>query len=166
MAVTLNTDVVGLNNRYIRFLVEVMKCASANSSQVKSADLQRLKTYLSALRSYLDHVSREPEMDLPETNPKSYTLEDLPALSEIENESLADCCRLIELCREEMVNSQTARLASGIIHFDKERQDKIIEKAERFIKDYIEVVTPLDLPESSPRKPTNSSGALGIGGGK
>lgn len=163
MAQTLNTDVVGLNERYIRFLLEIMKCASANTSAVKSADIGRLKSYLSSMRSYLDHVASEPEMDLPETNPKVYELRALPALDSIENESLSDCCRLIELCREEIVNSQTARLASGIIHFDKIRQEKIIEKAERFIKDYIEVVTPLDLPETSPMEPTTPKGQLGIG---
>ena len=164
MADTLNTDVVGLNERIRRFLMEVMKSASANSSQVKEADLSRLKSYLSSLRSYLDHVSREPELDLPETNPKVYTLKPLPALADIENESLADCCRLLELSREELVHSQSARLASGIIAFDKDRQVKIIEKAERFIKDYIEVVTPLDLPESSPMDPITPHGKLGIGG--
>ena len=163
MASTLNTDVVGLNERIHRFLVEVMKCASANSSQVKEADKERLKSYLSSLRAYLDHISAEPELDLPETNPKEYVLRDLPPLADIENESLSDCCRLLELCREEIINSQSARLASGIIAFDKVRQEKIIEKAERFIKDYIEVVTPLDLPESSPMDPTTPSGRLGIG---
>ena len=164
MADTLNTDVVGINERIRRFMTEVMKSASSNSSQVKDADLGRLKSYLSSLRSYLDHVAKEPELDLPETNPKVYTLKDLPPMLEIENESLADCCRLLELAREELVNSQTARLASGIIHFDKERQVKIIEKCERFIKDYIEVVTPLDLPESSPMDPITPKGHLGIGG--
>lgn len=163
MAKTLNTDIVGYVARVDRFLNEVMNAASSNTSHVKEADLLRLKSYLSGARSYLDHISNEPELDLPETNPKEYVLPEAPVMKQIENESLADCCRLLELCRFEAVHSQTSLLSSGVIAFDKERQVKIIEKAERFISDYIEQVTPFDLPETSPKRELTGQGKLNNG---
>ena len=162
MSKTLNTDTFGYVSRIDRFLLESLNQASANTSNLKTADFNRLKSYLSALRSYLDHVSEEPELDLPESNPKEYTLPEMPSLKAVENDDLADCCRLLELCRFEIANSQSSRQSSGLIAYDKVRQVSIIEKAERFLKNYVAVVQPVDLPESSPRNITTGSGFLGI----
>jgi hypothetical protein len=162
MAKTLNTDVVGYVARLDRYLIEAMNQASANTSNLKSADFQRLLSYSSARRAYLDYVSDEPDLDLPESNPKEYILDEPPKMRAIESDDLADICRMLELERYEMVHSPSARQSSGIIAFDKDRQVALIEKGERFLKNYVASVQPVDLPESSPRNETTGKGAIGI----
>lgn len=159
---TYNTDIVGLYNRMNRFIREAMKQQSSSNSQVNSFDLARLKSYMSAIRFYHDHVQGAPELDLPETAPRLYELRDVPAVPEMENESLADICRLLELGRDELVNSQSSRQGAKLITFDSVRLLQIVEKCERFLADYVEQATPLDLPESSPRVPVTGPGQQGI----
>lgn len=160
----MNHDIVGLYDRLNRFIKEAQLSQSANISGVKKSDLIRLKTYLSSSRVYHTYVAKEPELDLPETNPKTWTLDAPPQLRRIENESLKDVCRLLTLCCEELVHSQSARLSAGILKFDSERFLAVLSKAENFLKDYVEKATPLDLPETSPKEPTTPAGRLGIGG--
>lgn len=139
-----------------------MHQASSSLSQVNSFDLARLKSYMSAIRFYHDHVQAAPDLDLPETTPRVYPLRAAPQIPEMENESLADICRLLELGRDELVNSQSARQGAKLVQFDSIRLLQIVEKCEKFLSDYVEQATPLDLPESSPRVPVTGPGNQGI----
>lgn len=159
---TYNHDVLGLYNRINRFIQEAMKQSSSSVSQVNEFDLSRLKSYMSAIRFYHDHIQAEPNLDLPETSPRLYELRPAPVVPEMENESLADICRLLELGRDELMNSQSARLGAKLISFDSFRLLQIVEKCERFLSDYVEQATPLDLPESSPRVAVTGDGKKGI----
>lgn len=159
---TYNHDIVGIWNRINRFIREAMKQQSSSVSQVNQFDIDRIKSYLSAIRFYHDHVQAAPDLDLPETTPRLYELREAPVVPEMENESLADICRLLELLRDELVNSQSARLGAKLISFDSARLLRVVDKCERFMADYVEVATPLDLPESSPRVPVTGDGRKGI----
>lgn len=159
---TYNHDIVGIWNRMNRFIKEAMKQQSSNVSQVNQFDIARLKSYLSAIRFYHDHVQAAPDLDLPETTPRLHELREAPVVVDMENESLSDICRLLELGRDELVNSQSARQGAKLIEFDSVRFLQIIEKCERFMADYVEVATPLDLPESSPRAAMTGPGNQGI----
>ncbi len=159
---TYNHDIVGIWNRMNRFIKEAMKQQSSNVSQVNQFDIARLKSYLSAIRFYHDHVQAAPDLDLPETTPRLHELRPAPEVLEMENESLSDICRLLELGRDELVNSQSARQGAKLIPFDSVRFLQIVEKCERFMADYVEVATPLDLPESSPRAAMTGAGNQGI----
>lgn len=159
---TLNVDVVGFWNKINRFVGEVMLSNSSNVSRTSKFDIGRLKSYLLALRTYLVHITGEPALDLVETNPRVYKLKAAPQTAEIENESLEDACRLLELARDEMVNSQSSRIASGLISFDAERFMAIVTRCENLVKNYIEVATPLDMPKTSPQDPRSEPGLGGI----
>ena len=159
---TYNHDIVGLWNRINKFIIESMKAQSSNLSQVNGFDIDRLKSYLSAIRFYHDHVQAAPDLDLPETTPRLYTLREAPVVPEMENESLADICRLLELLRDELVNSQSSRQGAKLVSFDSSRLLQVVEKCERFMADYVEQATPLDLPESSPRAAMTGDGRKGI----
>lgn len=159
---TYNHDLVGFYNRINRFIEEVLKSQSSNLSQVNAFDQTRLKSYLSAMRFYHDQVQGAPELDLPETTPRLYALREVPVVPDMENESCADICRLFELCRDEMVNSQSARMGAKLVSFDSVRLLQVISKCEKFLSEYVEKATPLDLPESSPRAPMTGQGYQGI----
>jgi len=159
---TYNSDLVGLWNRINRFIREAMKQQSSSNSQVNQFDLARLKSYMSAIRFYHDHIQSAPDLDLPETTPRLYELREAPVVPEMENESLADVCRLLELGRDELLNSQSSRQGAKLIDFDSVRLLQVIEKCELFLSDYVEVATPLDLPESSPRAAVTGDGRKGI----
>ena len=131
-------------------------------SSAKGFDVTRLKSFISSSRAFLDHIVDKPEVDSPETNPHGYDLRLPPALLDIENEALAHCCRFLEMTREELVNSASARNSSGISKFDYARQVVYLDKIELFIKDYIEVAAELDLVESSPRAPIQGDGKKGV----
>jgi len=159
---TLNVDVVGFWNRINRFITEALLSNSANVSRTSQFDVGRLKSYLLALRTYHNHVTGQPALDLVETNPRVYKLKDKPATGEIENESLEDACRLLELARDELANSQSSRIASGLISFDSGRFMAICPRCENLVTQYIEVATPLDMPKTSPMDPRAEPGLGGI----
>ena len=156
-----NSDVAGLHRRINRFVFEMMKSASSNVSQTSEADQVRLTSYLGALRKYRDWVIGQPILDLPETNQTPLTLDQNPETPTIENESLEDVIRMFETMRDEMDNSQSARVSSNFIEFDTNRLTASIEKIQAFLENYIGEATPLDLPESSPMRDISGLGRTG-----
>lgn len=162
MTQTYNADIKGLYNRINRFIAEAMHQQSSGVSQINEFDQARLRSYLSACRTYHDHIQSAPNLDLPETHPRMYDLREKPEVLDLENESLNDIVRLLELCRDELIHSQSARLPVKLISFDSQRFLSIIQKCERFMADYVSVATPLDLPESSPRAVMSGPGKQGI----
>jgi len=156
-----NHDVAGLYRRMNRCISELLHSVSGSTSNVNAADRDRLQTYLQAVRAYHDWVVAQPELDLPETHPRSIELETPPDTSKVENESIRDVVTMIEVARDETINGQSARNSAGLIKFDSSRLIAVIEKAEAFLKDYIETTTPLDLPESSPMREITKSGRKG-----
>ena len=161
-AQTYNHDIAGLWRRMNRFIVELAKSQSNPSSQVKEFDQTRMATYLEAVNSYTDWIVAQPLLDLPETHPR---LIDLPAPEDYsvpENESLMDMITMIELARDELAHGQSSRNASGLNKFDEKRLRDVMAKAQAFLTEYIEVVTPLDLPESSPMQVMTGHGHKGV----
>lgn len=157
-----NHDVAGLYSRINRFIEELIKSVSSGTSQVNAFDATRIKSYLNAIEVYTDWVLAQPQLDLPETHPRKIVLAESPAVSQVENESLNDLIRLFEILRDEIVNSQSARDGAGLNKFDSERLKSIVEKAKNFISSYVEGVSPLDLPESSPVRAGSGPGRTGI----
>lgn len=157
-----NHDIAGLYRRINRFLVELAHSQSNGVSQVIAHDQARLQTYLDALKTFKAWVMAQPLLDLPETHPTQYMLEPDPNLPEVENESVADVMRLFLLMREELLSSQSARLSSNLTPHDDVRLSSIIDKAQNFLTNYIQVTTPLDLPESSPDESIAPAGKIGV----
>jgi len=160
--VVYNHDVAGLQRRINRFIVEMVKSVSNSGSLMNDFDQKRLESYLSAIRAYVSWITSQPFLDLPETSPRIYTLDSNPTWDMVENEGIIDIVRMMELSRDEIVNSQSARNASGLSKFDEARIVAIVDKIEAFLKNYIQTITPLDMPESSPMRVASSSGKTGV----
>ena len=146
-----NHDVVGVNDRLNRIIVEVYKSASNSVTHYSDADLARLNSYLDAIDAYHKWVIDIPELDLPESHPKTYTLEAPPVVTKVENDAVNDIGRILAVTRTEIIQSQSAKKASGFISYDSQRLFKNIDKVRKFIADYVSKVQPIDNPESAPR---------------
>lgn len=157
-----NQDIVGLFDRINRFIEELIKSVSSGLSLTNSFDQARLAIYLDAIDRYHEWVKAQPHLDLPETAPQPFILEANPIIPNVENESINDVIRLLVAARDELINSQSARLPAQMLVFDSVRLTAIIEKIRRLLEDYIAVTEPLDLPESSPREVVTGPGRTGV----
>jgi hypothetical protein len=104
----------------------------------------------------------QPQLDLPETAPRAYALDPDPTVAIIENEALRDVLTMMEVARDELVASQSARMPVGLLSFDSRRAMAVVDKVEAFLNSYIREVQPLDLPESSPSRPMAPTGKTGV----
>lgn len=157
-----NHDIAGIHRRVNRFIVEMIKSVSNAGSLMNEFDQKRLASYLGAIKAYVSWVTSQPALDLPETSPRIYPLDNNPVYELVENESVVDVVRMLELVRDEVVNSQSARNAAGLTKFDEARLLAIVVKVENFLNTYIADITPLDLPESSPMRVAATAGNTGI----
>lgn len=164
MAVTFtyNHDISGLYRRFNRFIMELHYSVSSGGSQVNRFDQERLMTYIDAIRAYQGWIVGQPQLDLPETHPKEYPLNPTPEVQDLENESIVDFIRLLEVARDEIVSSQSSRDAAGLKIFDNARLTANIDKVEAFLNQYVQEVTPLDLPETSPQTSMSGPGHTGV----
>lgn len=156
-----NHDIANLIKRLRRFKVEIVKSVSSGISEMGEHDLLRLNSYLDCAKSFKKWMVEEPILDLPETSPMEIVLEEMPVLSEIENDDLSLVHTMMNLIESELLNSQSARRSTGLISHDAIRFDTYITKIENFIDGFIVPVSPLDLPESSPSTPMSGPGNLG-----
>lgn len=159
---TYNTDIFGIVRRINRFIVEMAKSQSSGVSQTLSFDMTRAESYITAVRAYLEWVTKQPALDLPETGPNSIPLPINPVIPMMENDSTYDLCVLMELARDELTNSQSSRMSSNMIGYDTDRLVAILDKADNFIASYVLVIDPLDQPETSPSQPMTGAGARGV----
>jgi len=159
---TYNTDVYGVVRRINRFIVEICKSQSSGVSQTISFDVARARSYIQAVRSYVIWVCSVPMLDLPETGPTAVDLPAPPVIPLFENESLFDLATMFSLARDEIANSQSSRLSSNLINFDRIRLDAILDKADVFLTTYVTVIDPLDQPETSPMTTVTGHGARGV----
>jgi hypothetical protein len=157
-----NQDIRGLASRINRFITELMLSASANLANVSEFDALRLESYIRAIRTYHDWIMAQPQLDLPETAPRAYALDPDPTVAIIENEALRDVLTMMEVARDELVASQSARMPVGLLSFDSRRAMAVVDKVEAFLNSYIREVQPLDLPESSPSRPMAPTGKTGV----
>ena len=162
MAEVLNHDVAGMCRRINSFIIEMQKSVSGGVSDMNEFDQARLQKYLDSVRAYRNWVVDQPHLDLPETHPRTIEIGPDPESPDVENEAVRDVVYLMELCRDELVNSQSARIPAGFIIFDDARAMSLVEKCQRFLDDYIKLVQPIDMPESSPSQPLTGAGATGI----
>lgn len=157
-----NMDIVAINNRVNRFIEEMYKSSSSSVSNMSDADKLRMMEYIDAIDVIHDWIIGQPQVDLPDTTPKDYPIKKGIEILEVENESVNDMLRMMVAMRDEMGNSQSSRMHSGLIKQDSERLRAITERCRQFYIQYINVVTPLDYPESSPQEVTSGHGRQGI----
>lgn len=159
---TYNQDVVGMIRRQDRFGYELHKSVSSGSSQMNAFDQSRLQSYLDALKGYVAWVIDQPNLDLPESHPREYLVDEELVLPLVENEEVNDLLRMISVARAELISSQSSRDPAGLNKFDQSRYLALVGKMETFLKTYVVQVTPLDLPESSPGLAMSGIGKVGV----
>ena len=157
-----NYQVAGLIRRLRRFRYETVKASSSALAHVTEHDLNRAKTYLSAVTSYLDWVVSQPQLDLPESTPRAIDMGDPETLTLPENESLVDVMVMYDLLETEIGSSQSSRLGDSVISHDEKRIRAIVTKMEAFLESYVEVNLPMDLPESAPLRDLTGPGRTGV----
>lgn len=157
-----NLDVAGIIRRCRRFRYECVKSVSSGLAATTSNDVARMKSFLSAIIVYADWVVAQPELDLPESAPLSIDLGEPEELTMPENEALVDMEALWTAMDTEMGNSQSARMATGLISHDERRLRDLVGKADSFLDNYIAQVQPLDLPESAPLRAQTGAGRSGV----
>lgn len=160
--VVYNHDVKGLVERLNRFREELYKSVSSSLGGMNAFDIARLKQYIAAIRTFQAWVESQPQLDLPESHPKPYNVEPAIQMGNVENEDVNMLLTLMELASDELTSSQSARMPAGLVSFDASRLRAVVDKAESFLLSYIEVATPLDLPESSPQEADSGKGKTGI----
>lgn len=158
----LNHDVAGLIARLNRFREELYKSVSSGIGGMNSFDQARLVQYLTAARTFIAWVVSQPQLDLPESHPKQWILENDPVIENVENEDVNMLLNLLGLAVEELKNSQSGRLPAGLLGFDESRVQALLTKADNFLTNYIQIATPLDLPESSPQEVLSGPGKKGV----
>lgn len=157
-----NQDIAGIHSRINRFIEELIRSVSSASSGMNPFDQNRLTQYILVLRTYVQHVASLPFMDLPETHPREYKLRANPEIPDIESDDIRDLVRMMEVARDELANSQSARDATGLKSFDQIRLLAIVDKIQNFLTNYVAVATPVDLPESSPLAAMTAPGRGGV----
>lgn len=157
-----NHDIAFLNDKITRFAYEVFKSQSSSLTGIGTFDSTRLNQYLDSLDISLDHFSANPQLDLPETSPFSWTIQPFPAVANVESDEVDHVLRLLRLSREELINSQSARASAGLISFDLTRIKALVTKCRNFLTQYVEKSNPHDLPESSPGTASSGAGLTGI----
>lgn len=157
-----NMDIVGLNNRINRYIEEMYKSNSSSVNNVSDADKNRMVEYIDALDGLHDWIIAQPQVDLPDTTPKDYAIKKGIDIVEVENEPINDMIRMFLVMRDELGNSQSARIGSGLIKQDSKRLTDMTERCRKFYIEYILKYTPLDYPESSPQEPTSGHGRKGV----
>lgn len=136
-------------NRIVLFRHEVDESVSQSTHSYRVPDIKRLKTYLDSLKVYHDHVMAQDPLDLPHWHKRDITVEDIPPPIKTENPSLTDVIYLLEAMYNELGKSQSNDLPTGLIGFDSERFVAQYDNLMAFLKDYVEIATPLDMPEAA-----------------
>lgn len=157
-----NSDIEFLHKKIKRAVYELAHSQSSGVSEVIEPDRVRLQSYINTLRTAKNWVTSQPQLDLPETHPMTFDLEELEDLPEIENDAIVNSIRILVALDNELVNSTSARVSSGLNVHDAKRFDDIVTKAEAFLTNYITPATPIDEPESSPSKKTTPGGRRGV----
>ncbi len=161
MTIVYNQDIVGQYDRLNRAIFETLHSASSGGMGYSEADITRQRQYTADLLSNHEHIINEPTLDLVETHPRAYELRAPPTVVHVENDASNDLIRIYETSRDELINSQSARLATNLVSFDASRFEDNIHKIQHKI-DYIEEVQPIDLPESIPKEPLKGPGRKGV----
>jgi len=160
----LNQDVAGLAERVDEVIYEIARSQSANLTDMRPFDRERIDQYNAMLNRYAEWITAAPDVDLPETHPRDYPIkyisEEVDA--DVENKALRDLIRYYRAVLTEVTNSQSARAGNGLTVHDKRRFDLVMLKVQNFLSSYVDETQPIDMPESAPSSDAVEQGFSGI----
>lgn len=157
-----NFDIVYLNDKICRYAIEIIKSVSSGLAFTNEFDMARMLKYLDDIDAAISYVVAQPQLDMPETHPMLHPIESFPVLPNMESDEMDHVARLLRAVRTELINSQSARVGAGLLTFDALRATSLVEKARRWLVDYVAKRTPMDLPESSPQQAMTGPGRGGV----
>ena len=151
-----NMDVVYVDELLVDFHFQLAKASAADQTDgfPVEADMIRLKDRIEDLAVKWDFLSKTPYLDAPETHGRAYYK--VPMFEEVSEPSNRDVKRLmnfIEMIHREITLGQSARMTNGIGEHDSARGITYIDNLRGLVADYIELRTPNDFPEVSPKAP-------------
>ena len=145
-----------------RAIIEVTKSQSAPGSGVRSADVDRIASYMDEMESFVNFSSRLPETDTPKSHPLPIEFDPPLSLPRIENDSMWLLAQMLDTMRIEVGQSASSRQPNGWWKPDLPRVTKYIEDVRVFMSQHVQKVTPVDNPESSPREQVQPRGKMGV----
>lgn len=161
-SVSYNLDITYVNNKLCRYAGEVIKSVSSSVAHVNEFDMARALKYLGDLDAAVAYVLAQPQLDMPESHPTAHPLEPMPVMPDMENDELDHVVRLLNAARLELINSQSSRMAAGLLPFDANRVTSLVAKNRQWLTTYVQERSPMDLPETSPQEPMTGSGKGGV----
>ncbi len=163
-----NSDLAGLIEKIDEAIYETLLSQSSGLTQWRTADRERITSYLDRCERYFNWMISEPETDSPQTHPMVYPIEYLSNRAETpdgkrlvqapENKGLRDCVRLMRVWMAEMSKSGSRRSPNGLAEPDQGRFGSHLTKIRSFLTNYIDETLPVDLPESNPSSPLTGQG--------
>ena len=147
-----NQDVVGAVERADRYAYDIVKFESAFINEITNFDMTRIQSYVTALRTYVNTLNEAPPTDNPHSYPGMYTIYYLTEgldFDTCKNKALRDIIRMLVNTWVNMSRSESADKSNGYLPFDVQRWNMHLDRIDYYIKSYIDVALPLDLPESS-----------------
>lgn len=158
---TCNVEVWWYAARINRYITELQKSQSSNINGAIPFDMARTRSYIAAQVKALETIAALPLVDTPETGPTLLPLPAPPTIIYTENDTINLLVQWLEISRDELTNSASARRPCGIEKFDFDRAMSYLGRMAQLC-DYQGAVDPLDMPESTPREDVTPAGALGI----
>jgi hypothetical protein len=145
-----------------RAIIEVTKSQSAPGSGVRTADMDRIASYIDEMESFVNFSSRLPETDTPKSHPLPVQFDPPLSLPRIENDSMWLLAQMFDTMRIEVGQSASSRQPNGWWAPDLPRVKKYLDDVRVFMANHVAKVTPVDNPESSPRELVQPRGAMGV----
>ena len=151
MGTVKNSDVAGLQHRIVIFDNELGKSVSASVAGFRDPDKIRLQSYIDNLISYKSWIVSADPVDAPAWHVKEIPYLELAELPDtLENPSLLDAKRMLQLISTELIKGQSKDLPAGLSPYCSKRFDDQVARLQSFLSDYVNQQTnPLDLPEAS-----------------
>lgn len=157
-----NQNIASIARRIARAKFELNKSGSSNQNEFELADIVRQESYLADLLGYLNYIVAQTPLDLPESRPDDFAVEDPVKYELMENEAGNDLMGMYDGLEQEVLNCVSASRYSGMNRFDEKRMRDAIAATQAFIANYIRVLTPIDYPESSPMRAGTGQGRSGV----
>lgn len=158
---TFNTDIKTLVQQLDRYCTEINRAASGNVAMIISHDLNRFRGYIASLQGFHDFILATPNpLDLPESHPAGWSVEPMELYEPVDNPVCNSLVITLVSGRSELLSSQSAGIATGLLPFDSARFVAVLGKCTNLL-DYAENHQPEDMPESLPHYPSVKVGSRG-----
>jgi hypothetical protein len=144
---TNNLDIIWLYGFFQHYIIQTQRCESANTNTVSEDDLVRLEAIIREAKANSAHVKAQPYLDLPKTTPMRVDLPPPVEQPPMQNNYLNGFRALMTAARDELWLCPSTSRGSKLEEPDQLRLDRVITKAEAYLKNVRANGLVRDLPE-------------------